>query len=60
MKRYINLKTGNYRETVDEFEVNTKEQRKELKRCFSEYCVAYGSAHIWVSQKPCNNWKENN
>lgn len=60
MKRYINLKTGNYKETIDEFEVNTEEQRKELKRCFNEYCFAFGGAHIWVSQRPCNNWKENN
>lgn len=60
MKRYINLKTGDYKETVDEFEINTSLERKELKRVFYEYCLAYGDAHIWVSSRPCNNWKKTN
>jgi hypothetical protein len=56
MKRYINFKDDNFKETIDEFEVNSKEQRQELKRCFKEYLLIYPSSQFWVSQKPCNNW----
>lgn len=56
MIRYINRKGQGYTETVDEFPFNTREERKEARRCLSEYILSDNSASYWLSQRACKDW----
>lgn len=51
--KYIQRKDANYLETVDEFQT-MKEAREMLK----EYRMSDNSAHYYISQRPCKNWKK--
>lgn len=51
--KYIQRKDTNYLETVDEFQT-MKEAREMLK----EYRMSDNSAHYYISQRPCKNWKK--
>jgi len=59
MKRYINFKSDNGLETVDE--LNSKDFKslklffKELRRLLFEYRLA--GMNVYASQKACKNWK---
>ncbi len=57
MKRYINIKTNNEVETVDEFNYNTSEERKEFKRCLNEYRISDTYNYYYSSQRCTNDWK---
>lgn len=50
---YIQRLGQGYRETVDEFE-SPAEARKMVK----EYRMADPSAHYYLSQRCCANWRE--
>lgn len=54
-KRYINIETNGIVETIDEFPIDTKEDRKELRRCFAEYLL-WHNVKIWISQKCTKDW----
>ena len=48
---------GNYGvETVDEFEYNTKDERKEANRCLREYIIADPYNQYYMSQRCTKNW----
>lgn len=58
--RYLNWKSSNGRETVDELDPATfpsrKAYREEAGRLLREYVQAFASgAHYW-SSRPCANW----
>ena len=57
MKRFINIKTSKGVETVDEFEYNNKEERKEAKRCLSEYRLSDSYNYYYMSQRCTNDWR---
>ena len=50
---YINRIGQGYRETVDEFPT-----RKEARDMVTEYRMSDPSAYHYLSQRPCQNWKE--
>lgn len=51
---YINRRSGNNFETVDEFE--TREEAEKMK---AEYQMSeHGKAFFTVSKTMCSNWKE--
>lgn len=58
MKRYINIKNNNQVETVDEFEYNNKEERKEAHRCLNEYHIADRYNNYYISQRCSKDWNE--
>ena len=58
MTKYINRRGQGYLETVDEFPVNTREERAELKRCLGEYRLSDRSAEYYISTRCCKNWKQ--
>ncbi len=49
--RYIQRKTSDGLETVDEFET-----RKEASAMAKEYRLSDPSARYYVSQRPCKDW----
>lgn len=53
MTVYIQRLGQGQRETVDEFET-----RKEARAMLTEYRLADPSAHYYLSQRPCKNWKK--
>lgn len=54
MTYFVNRQSGNYRETVDEF--NDKEEAYKMMR---EYQFAeYGRAYYYVSMTCFKNWEE--
>ena len=57
--RYINIKYNGITETIDQFQTKTKEDRKELRRCFKEYLISY-SGQIWISQRCTKEWRKPN
>lgn len=56
MTRYIQRKDGNGVETVDEFDYNNREQRKEAKRCLNEYRLSDRYASYYLSQRATKYW----
>lgn len=58
MKRYINIKTSDGVETVDEFDYNTLEDRKEFKRCLREYILSDPYNNYYSSQRCTKDWNE--
>ena len=56
--RYINRKGDGQIETVDEFPVNTREERAELKRCLGEYRLSDRSAEYYISSRSTKDWRE--
>jgi hypothetical protein len=63
MKVYLNWKTSQGRETIDELNqkdfTDYKAFRKEKSRLLSEYTMAYNSNSIYWSSRCCANWKNN-
>jgi len=57
MKKYIQYKINGQLETIDEMEIKTKEDRKELKRLIGEYRLAFSQGEIYSSQRPCKSWR---
>lgn len=57
MKRYINIKTSFGVETVDEFDYNTKEEKKEAIRCCREYNISDRTHYYYLSQRSTKDWK---
>lgn len=61
MKVYLNFKTSQGRETIDELDqkdfTDYKLFRKEKSRLLSEYIMAYNSGNIYWSSRCCANWK---
>lgn len=57
--KFIQRKDSNGVETVDQFDVNTIEERKEAKRCLSEYRLSDPYANYYLSQRPCKEWLSN-
>lgn len=59
MTRYLNMKTGQFTETVDELSRkdfrSTREFKKELQRLVAEYRLSGMS--VYVSQRPDRSWK---
>lgn len=51
--RYINRKGNGYLETVDEFDTP-----KEAQSMLSEYQLGDPAGHYYISQRACDNWKE--
>lgn len=51
MKTYINLKSSQGRETVDEFDT-----RKEARAMLSEYRLASPSLNYYLSSRCCKGW----
>ena len=45
-------------ETVDEFDYNTKEERKEAKRCLNEYRTSDTYNNYYLSQRCTKEWSE--
>lgn len=64
MKVFLNYKTSQGRETIDELEYNEttfdsfKQFRQEKNRLLSEYMLAFNSNSIYWSSRCCANWKE--
>ena len=62
MIRYINWKTSQGVETVDELDSNDFERLsafyKALRRLVSEYIMAYNDHSIYSSQRCSNDWRE--
>lgn len=60
MKRYLNMRSSEGVETVDELDSkdfkSPREFRAELIRLKNEYALA-GMA-VYVSQVPCRDWKD--
>ena len=56
--RYIQRRDSNEVETVDQFDYNTKEERKEAKRCLNEYRISDPYANYYMSQKSCKDWND--
>jgi hypothetical protein len=50
---YIQRKDSNGLETVDEFET-----RKEGRAMLAEYRLSDPSAHYYISQRCCKEWKK--
>jgi len=50
---YIQRKGQGQLETVDEFKAY-----KEARQMLTEYRLADHSAEYYISQRPCNNWRE--
>jgi hypothetical protein len=57
-KTYINRRQGSERETVDEFENNSTQDRKYIKEMVSEYQMSDPTAEYYKSTRPCGNWKD--
>lgn len=55
-KRYIQLRYNGQTETIDEFDYNTQEERKEAHRCLNEYRIL-GGGYYYLSQRCTNDWK---
>lgn len=53
MTIYIQRLGQGQRETVDEFET-----RKEARAVLTEYRMSDPSAHYYLSQRPCKDWKK--
>lgn len=49
---YIQRKDGKQLETVDEFPA-----WKEARAMVKEYRMSDPTAHYYLSNRPCNNWK---
>ncbi len=49
---YIQRRGDGYLETVDEFTT-----RKEARAMLSEYRLSDMSAHYYLSQRACKNWR---
>lgn len=58
MIRYINAVIDGQRETIDEMEIKTREDRKEFRRVLGEYRLAMPYANTYSSQRACKAWKE--
>ncbi len=58
MKKYINVKFDGVVETVDQFDYNTKEERKECKRCLKEYNISDSSNYYYLSSRAAKEWRE--
>jgi hypothetical protein len=58
MKRYIQFKYNGNLETIDEMEINTREDKKELKELVRNYRLAYNVGEIYTSSRPCKNWRD--
>jgi len=58
MVKYINMKSLNEIETVDEFPFNTKEERKECRRCLNEYRICDSQNEYYLSQRATKSWAE--
>lgn len=56
MKKFINRTGGGYRETVEEMDVKTAADKKELKRILSEYSLSDKAGVYYVSGRACKNW----
>jgi len=50
---YIQRKGDGMLETVDEFET-----RKEVREMLKEYQISDYSAQYYLSQRPCNDWRD--
>jgi predicted kinase len=59
MTIYIQHKAGKDLETIDEMDVKTREDRKELRRLLTEYRMAMPYATIYSSRRACKAWKRN-
>ena len=61
MIRYINVKTAQGVETIDEFDSadfpDSKAFRAEVRRCLAEYKTIYGSS-VWSSSRSTKDWRE--
>lgn len=57
-KRYIQRRQGSELETVDEFEFNTREERKYAKDMLSEYQMSDPTAEHYLSTRPCKDWND--
>ena len=57
-KVYIQRKDRYHLETVDEFPTNTRDERREAKRCLGEYQISDPSAEYYMSRRACRNWTE--
>lgn len=55
-KKYINYKSSSNLETVEEIEIKTVTDRKELKRLLSEYRLSDKNGLYYISQRCCKNW----
>lgn len=59
MKTFLNMKTSQGRETVDEFEKqegqSTKEYRTYVRSMIAEYRLA--GMGVYASSRSCANWK---
>ena len=58
MKMYINRRGQGQLETVDELDVKTREDRKELRRLVGEYQMSDRSAEHYASSRACADWKK--
>lgn len=59
MKVYVQRVGQGHRETVDEYPVNTREERKEAQRMLAEYQLSDPAGRYYLSRRPCKAWTEN-
>ncbi len=58
MQRYIQRKSqGGEIETVDQFNYDTKADRKEFKEALVNYRISDKTAQYYSSQRACKDWK---
>ncbi len=56
---YVNCKRSGWGiETVDEFPANTRDERKEARRCLNEYRICDSTAYYYLSQRSTKDWKD--
>ena len=55
--KYINRLGDGIRETVDQFTVNTSDDKEELKRLLNEYIISDKTGSYYISSRSCSNWK---
>lgn len=55
---YVNCRwSGMPVETVDEFPFNTRDEKKEARRCLAEYRMSDNTGNYYLSQRCTNDWK---
>lgn len=54
---YIQRRCGSDLETVDEFENNSREDRKYINDMLAEYQMSDREALYYKSSRPCRDWK---
>lgn len=57
-KVYIQRRCGSDLETVDEFESNSREDRKYINNMLSEHQMSDPTARYYKSSRPCKDWKK--